>query len=153
MSDLPETTPAAPSLQAAAAPSIAQVGFQGRCPRCGAGTLFDGIIRFAPKCRACGLDFDAFNVGDGPAAFLTLIIGALVCIGAISLELSAHPPFWLHLLIWPPVTVAMVVGSLRVAKGMLMASEYRNRAREGRVTPADDPPADLADDMSGEPRA
>ena len=30
-----------------------------------------------PRCRACGLDFARFNVGDGPAAFLTLIVGAL----------------------------------------------------------------------------
>ena len=28
-----------------------------------------------PRCRACGLDFAAFNVGDGPAAFLILIVG------------------------------------------------------------------------------
>ena len=50
----------------------------GLCPQCGARGLFDGVAQFAPKCRACGLDFSTFNVGDGPAAFLTLIIGALV---------------------------------------------------------------------------
>ena len=114
-------------------PTIVQVGLKGLCPRCGAPTLFSGIIRFASRCRACGLDFETFNVGDGPAAFLTLIIGALICVGAIMLELLAHPPVWLHVLLWPPITIAMVVGALRVAKGMLIASEFRNRAREGRI--------------------
>ncbi len=114
-------------------PTIVQVGFKGLCPRCGAPTLFAGVIRFAARCRACGLDYDAFNVGDGPAAFLTLVIGALVCIGAITLELTVHPPVWLHILLWPPITTGLVVMALRVAKGMLIASEYRNRAREGRI--------------------
>ena len=48
---------------------------RGQCPSCGAPTLFDGPVRFAARCRACGLDYSQFNVGDGPAAFLTLIVG------------------------------------------------------------------------------
>jgi uncharacterized protein (DUF983 family) len=106
---------------------------QGQCPKCGASTLFDGWTMFAPKCRTCGLDFGAFNVGDGPAAFLTLIVGAVVVIGAVTLQLSAEPPFWVHMLIWPVLTLALVVGGLRVAKAALLQSEYRNAAREGRL--------------------
>ncbi len=73
----------------------------------------------------CGLDFAQFNVGDGPAAFLTLIVGALVVIGAVSLQLSAGPPFWVHILIWPAVTLGLVIGGLRVGKAALLQSEYR----------------------------
>jgi uncharacterized protein (DUF983 family) len=98
---------------------------KGQCPQCGATTLFDGLISFAPTCRACGLDFSAFNVGDGPAAFLTLIVGALVVIGAISLQLSIEPPFWVHILIWPMVTLGLVICGLRVGKATLLQSEYR----------------------------
>lgn len=116
-----------------AQPTIVAAGLKGLCPRCGAKTLFVGMIKFAPRCRACGLDFDTFNVGDGPAAFLTLIIGTLVCIAAISFELAVSPPWWLHVIIWVPVTIGLVIVSLRVAKGMLIASEYRNRAEEGHI--------------------
>jgi uncharacterized protein (DUF983 family) len=126
--------PSEPAPATTSKPTIVQLGLGGLCPRCGAKTLFDGVIKFAPRCRNCGLDIDAFNVGDGPAAFLTLIIGTLVCIAAITLELTVHPSIWLHILLWPPVTVALVVASLRVAKGMLLASEYRNHAREGRIS-------------------
>jgi uncharacterized protein (DUF983 family) len=97
----------------------------GACPKCGAATLFSGITNFAPACRACGLDFTAFNVGDGPAAFLTLIVGALVVIGAITLQLSAEPPVWVHILIWPALALALVVGGLRIGKAALLQSEYR----------------------------
>ncbi|MBA3897795.1 MAG: DUF983 domain-containing protein [Sphingomonadaceae bacterium] len=115
------------------APPPLAAAFKGLCPRCGARGLFDGPIRFAPKCRACGLDFTAFNVGDGPAAFLTLIVGAVVVIGAVTLELAASPPFWVHILLWPAIALALVVGGLRVSKAALLQSEYRNAAREGRI--------------------
>ena len=120
---------------APAGPSFADSAIGGKCPRCGAKTLFDGPVKFAAQCPACGLDYAAFNVGDGPAAFLTLIVGAIVVLGAVSLELGAHPPFWVHILIWPLVTLGLVVGGLRVAKGALLASEYRNAAREGKLKP------------------
>lgn len=100
----------------------------GHCPRCRAKTLFAGVISFAPKCRACGLDFTAFNVGDGPAAFLTLIIGALVSALAIWLQLAAEPPFWVHVVLWLPLTTFAVLAGLRYGKAKLLAAEYRRRA-------------------------
>ena len=117
------------------APTIAQVALKGLCPRCGKPTLFAKWSNFADRCPNCGLDFTKFNVGDGPAAFLTLILGALVVILAITLELKVHPPLWLHMLIWIPFTAGGVVLSLRAAKGALMSAEYRNAAREGRIDP------------------
>ena len=111
------------------------IAVRGLCPRCGAKTLFAGVARFAGHCRACGLDYSGFNVGDGPAAFLVMIIGAVVTGAAIGAELSLHPPFWLHMLVWMPLTVALVMGALRVAKALLLTFEYRNAAREGRPGP------------------
>jgi uncharacterized protein (DUF983 family) len=116
-------------------PTTVAVALRGLCPRCAAGTLHSGLAGFAPKCRACGLDFAGFNVGDGPAAFLILIVGAIVTALAVALELGAEPPFWVHILLWLPLTTGLVVGSLRLAKGLLLALEYRHRAREGRVSP------------------
>jgi uncharacterized protein (DUF983 family) len=115
------------------APTPLNSGLRGLCPRCGAKTLFSGGVRFVDRCAACGLDIAAFNVGDGPAAFLTLVIGAIVAAAAIILDLSVSPPWWVHVLIWPIVTLGLIVGSLRVAKGWLLALEYRNAAREGRI--------------------
>lgn len=106
---------------------------KGLCPRCGNATLFAGLLRFADRCTVCGLDFTRFNVGDGPAAFLTLILGALVVGLAIWLQLALSPPWWVHVLVWVPFTLAGVIACLRLAKGALMALEYRNAAREGRI--------------------
>lgn len=120
-------------------PTISHSAFQGLCPRCGQPHLFAGpvfstqVVTFAERCAACGLDFTRFNVGDGPAAFLTLILGTIITIAAILVEMTLHPPLWLHMLIWLPLTAIGVVYSLRIAKGALMAAEYRNEAREGAV--------------------
>ena len=105
---------------------------QGDCPRCGAHSLFDGWIGFAHRCRACGLDFDSFNVGDGPAAFLILIVGTIVVVAALVVDGAFAPPWWVHL-VWIPVAAALTIGGLRVAKAWLLTQEYRHRAREGRT--------------------
>ena len=117
---------------AAIEPSPIAAAIGGTCPRCGTHSLFAGWVRFAGKCEHCGLDFDSFNVGDGPAAFLILIVGAIVTGAAIALELAAEPPIWVHV-IWIPVAAALTIFGLRLAKAWLLAQEYRHRAREGRI--------------------
>jgi uncharacterized protein (DUF983 family) len=112
--------------------SSLQAAIEGRCPRCGVRTLFRGWVSFAGRCRSCGLDFSSFNVGDGPAAFLILIVGAIVVVGALVLDGAAEPPWWVHL-VWVPVAAGLTIGGLRVAKGWLLAQEYKHRAREGRI--------------------
>ena len=115
-------------------PSPLALAVAGKCPRCGKAPLFAGPVRFAPRCTACGLDFDSFNVGDGPAAFLILIVGALLTVGAVTIDLSFSPPWWVHL-VWIPVGLALTLGGLRLAKAWLIAQEYRHRAAEGRIAP------------------
>ncbi len=114
--------------------SLIAAAFFGCCPRCDERTLFDGAIgaggaNFASKCAHCDLDYGGFNVGDGPAAFITFLMGAVIVILALTLELSFHPPFYLHALLWVPITIVMTILSLRVVKGVLMTVEYRNKAR------------------------
>ncbi|HKX91012.1 MAG TPA: DUF983 domain-containing protein [Sphingomicrobium sp.] len=104
----------------------------GQCPRCGQRGLFAGWVRFADSCRVCGLEFSSFNVGDGPAAFLILIVGAIVVAGALVLDAAAEPPWPVHL-VWIPVAAILTVAGLRVAKAWLIGQEYRHRAREGRI--------------------
>ncbi|MBC7496902.1 MAG: DUF983 domain-containing protein [Sphingomonadaceae bacterium] len=105
----------------------------GRCPRCGAPGLFTGIASFRDACPACGLDYRAFDVGDAAAPFLIFLVGAVVIIGAIWLELSRSPPWWVHAIIWVPLTLGLTLALLRVAKGVLLALEYTNDARLGRT--------------------
>jgi uncharacterized protein (DUF983 family) len=108
-------------------------GLRGACPRCGARTLFRGPVAFAARCSGCGLDFDQFNVGDGPVVFMTLGIGAVIVALALWVEFTFAPGVLIHALLWIPLTALLVVLCLRFGKGLLLALEYRNRAGEGRI--------------------
>lgn len=105
----------------------------GRCPKCKSKTLFAGWVRFADACRACGLDYSTFNVGDGPAAFLIFIVGGILVGGALTLDGALSPPWWVHL-IWIPAGIGLTILGLRWAKALLITQEYVHRAREGRIT-------------------
>ena len=104
----------------------------GCCPRCGRGRLFAGVLQFAPRCAVCGLDFGGFNVGDGAASFLVLIVGAIVVGLAVWLELARSPPWYVHVLLWVPLALVLTLALSRFAKALLMALEFRHEAHEGR---------------------
>ncbi len=111
----------------------ASAGFKGRCPRCGQGRLFQGFLETAPACGACGLDFKFIDAGDGPAVFVILLIGFVVVGLALFVEVSWQPPYWVHLVLWLPLTLILSLGLLRPLKGLMIGLQYQNKAAEGRL--------------------
>jgi uncharacterized protein (DUF983 family) len=114
--------------------SPVSAALSGRCPRCGDGALFQRGLEFRPRCSACGLDFAAMNVGDGPAAFAILILGVVVMGGALFVEFSYGPPWWVHVVLWGLLTPLFAFGLLRVLKALLVAQTYTHQAAEARGT-------------------
>jgi uncharacterized protein (DUF983 family) len=84
------------------------------CPRCGQGRLFDGLVKLKPACSACGLDYSFADSGDGPAVFVIMIIGFIVVGLALYVDVTFSPPFWLQLVIWIPLAIALCLWLLRV---------------------------------------
>lgn len=108
-------------------------GLKGRCPRCGTGRLFAGPFKLAERCDACGLDYGFADAGDGPVAFVILIVGFVVVGLALWAEVNYNPPLWLHFTVWIPLAVGLSLLVLRAAKGVLVTLQYRNKAAEGRI--------------------
>jgi uncharacterized protein (DUF983 family) len=113
-------------------PSPVSAGLKGCCPRCGQGRLFSVFLKLAPKCQACGLDFSFADAADGPAVFIMFIAGFVVMGGVLWLEFTYEPPFWVHMLIWLPLTIGLCLALLRPMKGLAVALQYANKAEEGR---------------------
>ena len=113
--------------------SPVSTGLAGRCPRCGQGKLFSGFITVAPSCPACGLDFAFADAGDGPAIFVMLLAGFVIVGAALLVEVYYEPPYWVHLLIFLPLTLVVCLGLLRPLKGVLIAQQFRHRAEQGRL--------------------
>jgi uncharacterized protein (DUF983 family) len=115
-----------------AKPNPLLAGAAGRCPNCGEGHLFEGFLKVAPRCEACGYDLAKADSGDGPAVFVILIAGFLVAFAALITEIAVHPPVWVHLVLWLPATLLLCLALLRPMKGVLLAAQFMNKASEAR---------------------
>ena len=89
--------------------------------------MFDGVLTVAARCRDCDLDLSAQDSGDGPAVFVILLLGIMVIPLVFGLEMLVTPPIWAHLVIWPPIIVALAILMLRPFKATLIALQYRHR--------------------------
>jgi uncharacterized protein (DUF983 family) len=98
-----------------------------RCPRCGRGRLFSGLLDVQPSCEVCGLDFSAQDAGDGPAVFVILFLGLIVVGLAAVVEIEFSPPIWVHLLLWTPMILGGAVAMLRPFKAALIALQFRHQ--------------------------
>lgn len=105
-------------------------GLRCRCPRCGEGRLFHGLLNVRERCDRCGLDLKAQDSGDGPAVFVILILGFVVVGLALWVELRFEPPFWVHALLWFPLILGGSLGMLRPLKATMIALQYRHRRDE-----------------------
>ena len=109
---------------------LLQTALLGRCPRCGRGPLYSGLLRFQPVCRACGLDLAAYDTGDGAAVAGIFVVGALAVVAAIVVDTKYEPPLWVHVVLWPLPVTLLAIWVMRVAKAALAAAQYRHRQGE-----------------------
>lgn len=113
--------------------SLLSVGLRCRCPRCGEGRLFKGFITLKPACEVCGLDYGFADPADGPAFFIMMTMAFPVTAFGIWLELAYDPPLWVHAAVTLPLLLLACVPVIRPLKGLFIASQYRNKAGEGRL--------------------
>ncbi len=111
-------------------PPVWRVALQGRCPRCGKGHLFTGLLTIRPRCAVCDLDLSGNDAGDGAPVAVMFILGPILVIGAFWVEFRFNPPLWVHAVIWPVVALPLAVVLMRLAKAALVALQYRNRRAE-----------------------
>lgn len=95
--------------------------------------MFDGLLKIAPRCDACGASFDSADVGDGAAVFALFIVGALAMVLFLLMEVAFRPPVWVHLIYQPPVVIALSILCLRPLKGLLFALQFKHDAQEARL--------------------
>jgi uncharacterized protein (DUF983 family) len=113
-----------------AAPSVLETALRCRCPRCGKGRLYRKILEVRAHCAHCGLDLAGNDAGDGAAALVILVLGAIIVGMAFWVEFRFAPPLWLHAIIWPLITIPLAIALIRPAKAALIAMQYRHRATE-----------------------
>lgn len=95
-------------------------GMRRRCPVCGEGRLLRGYLTPEPVCSHCRAPLLQFRADDMPPYVTVLIVGHLVVPGCLWLEQALHPPSWVQLAIWLPLTCLLTGVLLPVVKGALI---------------------------------
>ncbi len=100
------------------------------CPRCGVGRLYEGLLTIRPACAECGLNLTEMDTGDGAASAVILVLGAVMMGAVFFVEFRFNPPAWIHLLLWPTLTIPLAILLMRPLKAALIMQHYRHRAPE-----------------------
>jgi uncharacterized protein (DUF983 family) len=101
-------------------------GFCGHCPNCGRGSIFRAFLKVADECPNCGEELHHQRADDAPAYFVILIVGHLIVPMALSLEVALSPPYWVHAVLWGPLTVGLGLALLPAVKGAIIAWQWAN---------------------------
>ena len=105
--------------------TVWQTGVRCRCPVCGKGKLYEGVLKLRDSCPSCRVDFSEADTGDGPAVFVIFILGLLVSVLAAIIEVKIAPPTWFHLIFWPTFVFGMSIYLLRMFKAILVALHFK----------------------------
>jgi uncharacterized protein (DUF983 family) len=114
-------------------------GLACRCPNCGRGRMFRAFLKVADRCAVCGEDLHHQQADDAPAYFVIFAVGHIVVPLALSVEFTFAPPYWVHAVLWAPLTLGLAIGLLQPFKGAIVAWQWAQRMH-GFETAAEDRP-------------
>jgi uncharacterized protein (DUF983 family) len=101
-------------------------GWSGRCPNCGRGRMFRAFLKVADHCPACDEALHHHRADDAPAYFVILIVGHVVVPLALIVEIAYSPPYWVHAVLWLPLTIGLAIGLLQPVKGTIVGWQWAN---------------------------
>jgi uncharacterized protein (DUF983 family) len=102
-------------------------GFMLKCPACGEGKLFRAFLKVADTCPHCGEELFHHEADDAPPYFTILIVGHIVVPLMLAIELEYLPPIWVHVAIWPTLTLALSLFLLPRIKGAVVCLQWAAR--------------------------
>lgn len=99
-------------------------GLRCTCPRCGEGGLFARWLKPVDRCAACGMDWTPQRADDFPAYIAIIVTGHLLAPIMIALALDfTLSPLMLAAILFPSA-IAMMLGLLQPAKGLVIALQW-----------------------------
>ncbi len=117
-----------PAPWSGSAPSLLSVALRGRCPRCGQGRLFAGLLTIRDRCEICGLDLRGADAGDGAPVGVMFVLGPILVILAFWMEFRFDPPIWVYVVVLAVISPPLAVALMRPAKAALVAIQFRYRS-------------------------
>jgi uncharacterized protein (DUF983 family) len=101
--------------------TIIRRGLRRRCPNCGEGRSFSGYLTVADACKACGESLGHIRADDFPPYLTILIVGHIVVPLSLMAEQSYNWSTKLHMAVWLPMTLVLMLMVLPVMKGAVVS--------------------------------
>lgn len=105
-----------------------KAGLLSRCPKCGEGSLFEGVLKFRESCPKCGDSFADIDAGDGPAVLVIALAGAVLVPVMLILMFAFKIGALALILIMTPLTFVTCIYMLRPMKATLFALQRHKSA-------------------------
>jgi uncharacterized protein (DUF983 family) len=99
-------------------------GFLCRCPACNQGRLFGRFLKVVDRCDSCSTEFHHHRADDFPPYVVMFIVGHLIGYGILMTETKLEMPMWVHLAIWPALTLGLCLALLQPVKGAVVGLQY-----------------------------
>lgn len=102
-------------------------GFFGRCPACGKGHAFRRFLKVSDECPSCGEELHHHRADDAPPYFTIMVVGHIVVPMLLWTELAWTPAIWIHMTIWPALTLFLSLTLLPRIKGAVVGWQWALR--------------------------
>jgi uncharacterized protein (DUF983 family) len=87
--------------------------------------MFRAFLKVADRCEACGEELHHQRADDFPAYLVIVIVGHLVVPLILHVEMVYQPAYWIHAVLWLPLTLALSLLLIQPVKGMVIALQWR----------------------------
>ena len=100
--------------------------------------MFRAYLKVADSCSACGENYEAQRADDLPAYIVLFIVGHIVVGLLMSTDMEGLWPLWVHMVIWPLLTLILSLGLLQPVKGAVVGLQWALRMHGFSGTPDGD---------------
>lgn len=108
-------------------------GINSKCPECGKGDLFQGILKLRANCEVCGISFKDAETADGPAFFVMTIAGFLLVPVLLILIFAFKLTPLVLMAIMTPLTLIVCIGLLRPFKATIYSFQRHKKFKEAKA--------------------
>ena len=88
------------------------------------GRLFGRFLKVVDRCQACGTELHHHRADDFPPYLVMIIVGHVVVYGILQTETRLEVPLWVHLAVWPALTLVLALALLQPVKGAVVGLQY-----------------------------
>jgi uncharacterized protein (DUF983 family) len=92
-------------------------GLRRLCPSCGEGKAFSGYLQPVSVCSVCSAPLGDIRADDFPPYLTIFIVGHIVVPFALIAEQNWEWSVGLHMIVWLPLTLALLLAILPFMKG------------------------------------